>query len=220
MKSTSNVPLSKFPRHEPEADLDRAEQALFEEMEHAAKLLQSEDDFGRSGVRHAIHACHSFLHVRGLSGQALKPLIDLMAAFDSVDEGILPELFDPKIKRGDLPERKWSRSHAAGEIKMHAAACMEALMKAGMEKEKAAVRVARHAGSWPQMSRGLIKPSTVANWRDELLQHSSTNRARRQFEARAAMLSQGARSTEYLAKALRIGPVLTGGVRKAREKET
>jgi hypothetical protein len=69
-------------------------------MEHAAELLQSEEDFGRSGIRHAIHACHSFLHVRGLSGQALKPLMDLVLAFESRDQGILPGLFDPKFKRG------------------------------------------------------------------------------------------------------------------------
>src|SRR5262245_47068338 len=91
MRSKRALPASKFPRHKPEANLEQAEQVLFEEMEHAAELLQSEDDFGRSGVCHAIHACHSFLHVRGLSGQALKPLIDLMAAFEGVDKGVLPE---------------------------------------------------------------------------------------------------------------------------------
>jgi hypothetical protein len=64
----SKLPSSKFPCHAPKTDLEFAEQALFEEMEHAAELLQSEEDFGRSGVCHAIHSCHSFLHVRGLSG--------------------------------------------------------------------------------------------------------------------------------------------------------
>src|SRR5665648_269631 len=102
MKSTSKLPPSKFPRLEPTANLDEAERALLEEMEAAAELLQSKDDFGRAGACHAIHACHSFLHVRGLSGQALKPLIDLVAAFNDVDEGTLPELFDPSLKRGEL----------------------------------------------------------------------------------------------------------------------
>jgi hypothetical protein len=142
MKSISKLPPSKFPRHEPRVNLDKAEQALFEEMEHAAELLQSEDDFGRAGARHAIHACHSFLHVRGLSGQALKPLIDLEAAFHNIEGGILPELFDPSFKRGELYERKWSRSYAATEIKRHAAACMDALMKTGKEKSEAAAYVA------------------------------------------------------------------------------
>lgn len=85
MKSNRKSLPSKFPRHDPEANLELAEQALFEEMERAAELLQSEEDFGRSGVRHALHACYSFLHVRGLSGQALKPLVDLIAALESVD---------------------------------------------------------------------------------------------------------------------------------------
>ena len=67
----------RFPRHAAKTDVEPAEQALFEEMEHAAELLQVEEDFGRSGICHAVRACHSFLHVRGLSGQALKPLIDL-----------------------------------------------------------------------------------------------------------------------------------------------
>jgi len=220
MKSTSNLPPSKFPRHEPEANLERAEQALFEEMEHAAELLQSEGDFGRSGVCHAIHACHSFLHVRGLSGQALKPLIDLMAAFESIDKGVLPELFDPKIKRGELSERKWSRSYAAAESKIHAAACMDALMKTGVAKNEAAGCVARHSDNWPRVSKGLIKTNTVVNWRDELLQQGSDNRERKRFERRSAMFSQGARAKEYLADALRIGPMLTGGVRKGRRPKT
>src|SRR6476660_9361907 len=119
MKSTCKSPPSKFPRHEPESDLARAEQVVFEEMGHAAELLQSEEDFGRSGTHHALHACYSFLHARGLSGQGLKPLIDLMQALESVASGVLPELFDAKLKPGQMPERKWSRSAAAREIKIH-----------------------------------------------------------------------------------------------------
>jgi hypothetical protein len=143
MKSTRKLPSSKFPRHEPAADLARAEEVVFEEMEHAAELLQSQEDFGRSGVRHALYACYSFLHLRGLSGQGLKPLIDLIAALDSVDRGALPEVFDPKLRPGQIPERKWSRSAASRETKLHAAACMDALMKGGTSKDEAAARVAR-----------------------------------------------------------------------------
>jgi len=189
-------------------------------MEHAAELLQSEEDFGRFGTNHALHACYSFLHARGLSGQGLKPLIDLMAALESVASGVLPELFDPKLKPGRMPERKWSRSAAAREIKIHAAACMNALMQNGVGKDEAAACVARHADNWPQFSQGLIKPSTVANCRDELLQQSSDNRERRRFERRSAMFSQGPRASEHLAEALRIGPVFTGGVRKRRRAKT
>jgi hypothetical protein len=211
---------SKFHRHEPEADLQRAEQALFEEMEHAAELLQSEEDFGRSGVRHAVHACYSFLHARGLSGQGLKPLIDLVAALESVDAGTLPEVFDPKLRPGDIPERKWSRSAASRETKVYAAACMDALMRNGASKREAAARVARCTAEWPRQSQGEIKQSTVMNWRDELLQGPSNDPDRRRFEAVSRDLSVGPRAKTYLEEILRSGPMMTAGVRPKRKPET
>jgi hypothetical protein len=220
MKTIRKGPAPKFKRHDPQLERIRSEAVLFEEMEHAAQLLQSEEDFGRSAIHHALHACYSFLHARGLSGQGLKPLMDLMAALESVASGVLPELFDPKLKRGQMPDRKWSRSAASSEMKRHAAACMDALMRGGLEKKEAAARVARHTDRWPRMSAGLVKPSTVANWRDELLQQTSDNLERERFERRSAMFSQGPRASEYLAEALRIGPVLTGGVRTGRRAKT
>jgi hypothetical protein len=220
MKSTRKSPPSKFPRHEPEANLEQAERLLFEEMEHAAELLQSQEDFGRSGVRHAVHTCHSFLHVRGLSGQALKPLIDLVAALENVDEGVLPELFDPKLRPGHSPARKWSRSGASRETKLYAAACMDALMKRGTSKDEAAARVARFASGWPRVSRGEIKASTVANWRDELLQSPSNDPGRYLFGSHSRMMSQGPRASAYLEEVLRAGPMMTGGVRRQRKSKT
>jgi hypothetical protein len=214
------IRTSKFPRHTPTIGLELAEQALFEEMEHAAELLQIEEDFGRSGVFHAIHACHSFLHARGLSGQALKPLIDMVMAFESIDAGILPELVDPKIKRGQASDRKWSRSSAACETKSLAAACMNALMRRNMGKDEAAARVARSATRWPRVSKGTIKTNTVTNWRDELLQMPSKSAERRYFDGLSRMFSEGPKSKSYLEEALRIGPVMTGGVRKKRKSET
>jgi hypothetical protein len=217
MKSPRKSLPSKFPRHDPDANLERAEQALFEEMERAAELLQSQEDFGRSGVRHALHACYSFLHVRGLSGQALKPLIDLVAALESVDRGVLPEVFDPELRPGDAPRRKWSRSAAARETKLYAAACMDALMKRGSSKDEAAARVARFAAGWRRVSQGEIKASTVTNWRDELLQSASNAAERRLFEGYSRMLSQ---RPAFLEEVLRGGPVMTGGVRRKRQSET
>lgn len=211
---------SKFPRHEPKADLELAERVLFEEMEHAAELLHNQEDYGRSGVVHALHTCHSFLHVRGLSGQGLKPLIDVMKALESVDKGILPELFDPKIKRGRLSERKWSRSPAARETKSLAAACMHALIEQEIPKNEAAARVARYAVRWPRVSIGAITANTVTNWRDEFLQAPSKSAERRCFEGLSRIFSEGPKSKSYLEDALRIGPVLTGGVRKKLESET
>jgi hypothetical protein len=220
MKSTRKSLSSKFPRHEPGADLEQAEHALFEEMEHAAELQQSEEDFGRSGALHALHACYSFLHVRGLSGQGLKPLLDLIAALESVKDGTLPEVFDPKLRPGEIPQRKWSRSAASSETKVHVAACMDALMKRGTSKDEAAARVARGAAGWPRMSQGDIKDSTVANWRDELLQAASNAVDRRRFEGISRMLSQGPKANAYLKEVLRSGPVMTAGVRIKRPGET
>jgi hypothetical protein len=122
MQPARKSPPPKFPRHEPEENLERAEQVLFEDMERATELLQSQEDFGRSGVRYALHACCACLHVRGLSGQALKPLSDLIAALENVNEGVLPELFDPKLRPGQSPARKWSRSAGSREVKVYAAA--------------------------------------------------------------------------------------------------
>jgi hypothetical protein len=220
MKSSCKLRPSKFPRLQPEADLERAEQALFEHMEHAAELLQSEEDFGRSGVRHALHACYSFLHDRGLSGQGLKPLLDLIAALESVNEGTLPEIFDPKLGPGEIPERKWSRSAASRETKVYAAACMDALMKNGASKTEAAARVARCAAGWPIMCRGEIKESTVVNWRDGLIQGPSNAADRRRFEGLCQMLTQGPKANSYLQQVLRAGPVMTAGVRRKRKPET
>jgi hypothetical protein len=211
---------SKFPRHEPKADVVRAERALFEEMEHAAELTQSREDFGRAGVIHALHSCYSFLYVRGLSGQALKPLVDVMSALESVGKGVLPELFDPKIRPGQVPDREWSRSPAARETKALAAACMDALMNGNLSKGTAASRVADYAVQWPRVSKGTITAHTVANWRDELLQAPSKNAARRYFEGLSRMFSEGPRSKSYLKDALRTGPVLTGGIRKTLKAET
>jgi hypothetical protein len=189
-------------------------------MEHAAELLQSQEDFGRAGVLHALRACHSFLHVRGLSGQALKPLIDVISALEGLDREVLPELFDPKIKPGQVPDRKWSRSPAAREIKLVAAACMDAIMKGNVSKNEAAARVADCAIRWPRVSKGTITAHTVTNWRDELLQEPSKSAARRYFEGLSRMFSEGPKSKSYLKDALRSGPVLTDGVRKKLKTET
>jgi hypothetical protein len=194
----------KSRRHKAEAGLEFAESALFEEMEHAAKLLKSEEDFGRSGVSHAVYACYSFLHVRGLTGYALKPLADLVRAFQSVDEGVLPELFDPNIKSGELPYRKWSRSWAATETKIYAAACMDALMETGSSKDEAAKRVARATDSWPRISTGLLQQNRQGQ--EWLL-----------FSGLSKYFSVDPNARKRLKKVLEEGPTLMSGVRKERK---
>ena len=75
-------------------------------MERATELMQSEEDYGRAAAIHAVYVCYSFLHVRGLSGQGLKPLAHLLASLQAVKEGNLPEIFDPRAKPGQLLRRK------------------------------------------------------------------------------------------------------------------
>jgi hypothetical protein len=186
-------------------------------MEAAALMLQSADDFGRRAVRHAIYACYSYLHVRGLSGQALRPLQNTMAAFDDVAAGTLPELFDPKLKAGSIPHRKWTRSAMGEEAKLFAAACMDALMKGGDAKNASAEKVARAAQKWPRVSAGAIKPSTVVNWRDEFLQLPTKDPKRDQLDRLSSSLSEGPRARRYLGEVPRGGPPLTGGIRKSSE---
>jgi hypothetical protein len=161
--ATRKATSAKFPRHKPKADLEVAERVLFEEMEDAGKLLNDQEDYGRSGVLHALHSCHSFLNVRGLSGQVVKPLIDAIRALESVGKGRLPELFDPQARPGELSDRKWSRSPAARETKMLAAACMDALMKANLVKTTSAKRVADHAGRWPRVVGWFHRPKRAGS---------------------------------------------------------
>ena len=88
-------------------------------------------------------------------------------------------------------------------------------MNNGQEKQNAAARVARSATTWPRISRGMIKASTVRNWRDDVKQQSSDNPARQMFESLSKMFSEGPKAKAHLKEALRIGPVMTGGKRKS-----
>ncbi len=187
-------------------------------MEEAAKILFSEDDFGRAAVLHALQAVWSFLHVRGLSGQAMAPIRALMLALEGVGRGNLPELFDPHALGPDgRPRRKWSHSAAAEETKVAAAALMEVLMKRGMTKPEAARAVARSASDWRRVSTGVIKATTVANWRDEILQSAPDDASRKQFQSLFASLTEGPRAAGYAADLLASGPLWIGGFRAEPE---
>jgi hypothetical protein len=48
----------------------------------------------------------------------------------------------------------------------------------------------------------------------------SKSAERRYFDALSRMFSEGPKSKSYLEEALRIGPVMTGGVRKKLKSET
>jgi hypothetical protein len=163
-----------------------------------------------------VQLINNFLDKRGLSGQAMQPLLRVQVALQDVANGILPELFDPASTTNAGPEgrTKWSRSSDAQLLKVHAAACMSALMNQSMKKLQAAERVARVAQSWPTLSAGLIKANTVANWRDELMQSAKTDKDRQRYQHLVDNFSSGPRAKEFLAEILKQGPGFTGGLRR------
>lgn len=91
-------------------------------------------------------------------------------------------------------------------------------MKTGLLKDQAAKRVARATGPWPKFSSGIIKASTVVNWRDELTQRSTADPGRRYYEYLVRMFSDGRTGANCLEEVLRNGPPLIGGMRRSEMK--
>ena len=195
-----------------------AERALFKRLEDVELEYHQAEDFGRKAAKDSLIACMEFLRARGLSGQAMKALLDLVAALEDVERGNLPELFSPKAGTiaGASGKRKWSNSSAGQQIKVYAAACMSALMKRGMPKKQAMAKVARSARHWPRHSSGIINANTVANWRDELMQAPSKDSGRLQYEAHMEHFIGKPRGRRWLDDILEHGPLLTGGKRKPK----
>ncbi len=208
-------------RHRPEAELEYAETILFEEMEQALTLLRSGQEFGTAAARHAVFACYSFLQVRGLPGRELQPLENLVWGLDDVIKGVLPELFEPNALKERLSTRKWSRSTAARHTQIYAAACMDALMKSKTNgrKLRAACIVAENAQRWPRVSHGIIKSSTVTNWRDRLMQARSDDSDKVLFLNLSKVCTDGPRASQFLEELLEDGP-FAGGIRNRRAAET
>jgi hypothetical protein len=206
----------RFPRFPIQMPRGAAERALFESLEATASDYSSAEDFGRQAARESLQACLKYLHDRGLSGQGLKALADLVRGLDDVDRGILPEIFDPLggKRAGSEGSKKWSRSTAAQENKRYVAACLGALMHKGTPQKEAARRVARSAQNWPRFGAGIIKLSTVINWRDYILQEQSSNPTRVDYEQLVGMLVD---SAEFLEKVLREGPPFSGGTRRTKK---
>ena len=206
----------KLPRRPTAVPLNEYEQWLFEYMEIVFEENIESSDFGRKAADDAVQLIIIFLDKRGLSGQAMQPLLKVQAALQDVANGILPELFDPASTTNSGPEgrSKWSRSSGAKEFRHYAAACMGALMRQSMKKTQAAERVARAMQSWPTFSAGLIKANTVANWRDELMQSAKTDTDRQRYQHLVDNFAVGPRAREFLAEILQNGPPLTGGLRR------
>jgi hypothetical protein len=214
MKGLTNLP-QKLPRHSPAVGRIAAEKRLFNELDKIAPNLASTENFGRAVMIESMKSICIFLHDRGLSGQALKPFIDILKALGDVEKGVLPPVFDPKAAM-KFEAQKWSRSSAAAETKVFAAALMDALIRKKMKKSEAAKLVARFAKNWPRISIGVITHTTVANWRDELGQRMSTDADRMSFERYSRNFVTGPRAPAYLKEALRSGPPLTGGRRNPK----
>ena len=209
----------KLPRRPVEVPLNQDEQQLFDDMEIVVEENLEVNDFGRHAAKDAVQLVMTFLDGRGLSGQAMKPLIDVFKALEDVGNGLLLELFDPKASSNSGPDGviKWSRSSGAQQVKLYAAACMSALMEEG-GKDEAAARVARASQSWSRLSSGLIKASTVANWRDEFLQTMSNDPSRLEYEHLVRAFTEGQKANGFLKKILNNGPPLTGGVRRRKDQ--
>jgi hypothetical protein len=206
----------EFPRHQILVGRGAAERVLFGNLEQTARQATQAEDFGRRAVIEALDACVSFLYARGLSGQAMKPLLDMRKALADVTLGILPELFDPKaVERARAGTRKRSRSSASDEIRVYAAACLGALMEKGIAKSEAKAKVARCAQDWPRFSSGTLNGNTVANWRDRIIQAPVSDLKRRTYDSIVRGFTVGPSANRYLDEVLRDGPPLTGAIRKA-----
>ncbi len=210
----------KLPRRPTEVPLNEDEERLFQDLEIVFEENLEVTDFGRHAASEAVQLVLTYLNKRGLPGNAMKPLIDVFKALQDVESGILPELFDPRAADNSGPDglSKWSRSGGGKQIKLYAAGFMGALMKTGVRKEEAAMRVARAAQSWPRFSSGVINANTVTNWRDELMQAETTDPGRLMYERLVSDFSVGAKAKQYLDEVLRKGPPLTGGKRRSETK--
>ncbi len=211
--------VQRLPRWSVEVPLNQDEERLFRDLELVFEENLEVADFGRRAAKDAVQLAFTYLDKRGLSGHAMKPLFDVFRALQDVENGVLPELFDPKAASNSGPDglSKWSRSSGAEQVKPYAAACMGALMKTGLRKEEAAIRVERAAQYWPRFSSGIIKASTVANWRDELMQGSTTDPDRLIYESLVRYFSDGPNAAELL-EVLHKGPPLTGGMRRSETR--
>lgn len=208
----------RFPRHPQEIPLNAAELELFRNLEFIAQKNRQADDLGRKAATESLQFVLTYLDKRGLSGQAMVGLIRIRDAFTDLEAKTQPELFDvlePR-KNGSKGSRKWTRSLAGQDVKYYSTACLGALMASGMLENEAAAKVARHAQSWPRFSEGIIQASTVANWRDEILQLPDGAFKKRQYLELLSHFVRDGKPTPYLQEVLDDGPPLTFGRRKTK----
>ena len=74
-------------------------------------------------------------------------------------------------------------AHAAEECKIDSRrGAYDHFDAAERQRAAAAGKVARASSAWPKYSRGAIKSTIVANWRDEILQSASDDPKRSRYE--------------------------------------
>jgi hypothetical protein len=203
----------------PERGRREAEEQLFAELEANAKEYAKDTDFGRRAAREAILSVLNFLLNRGLSGQAAKIFGDLVEAFRNVEQGNLPEIFDPNssTRAGAEGQQVWTRSTKGKETDLYLAAVAEALHRTTRRRLSTIFdEVARHAQAWPRISSGTITAGRVKEARHKHLPPRKKRGGITQFELVVRSLSEGPHASQHLNELLAKGPPLTGGTKKQK----
>src|SRR5262249_45594299 len=150
-----------------------------------AQSYHTDTDFGRRAAREAVLCVATFLDGRGLSGQVTKILCDLAEALTDVENGILPEIFNPNssTRAGADGQQVWTRSAKGKETDLYLAAVAEALYRTAKRKLSLIYdEVARRAQAWPRISSGKITAGRVKEARHKHLPPRKKRGAITQFE--------------------------------------
>jgi hypothetical protein len=208
----------KFPQEIPDRSPQEAEERLFAELEANAEEYAKDTDFGRRAAREAILSVLSFLLDRGLSGQAAKIFGDLVYAFKNVEQGILPEIFDPNssTRAGADGQQVWTRSAKGEETDLYLAATAMALhRRRKMKLAEIFEKVARHAQNWPRISSGIITAGRVKEVYNKYRMAANGGKAK-VFENTVKTFCEGPKAAKFLEEVLANGPPLTGGTKKEK----
>jgi hypothetical protein len=209
----------KFPREPPELGGPEAEEQLFAELHANAEQYATDTDFGRRAAREAILSVLSFLLDRGLSGQAAKIFGDLAQALMDVEQGTLPEMFNPNsaTHAGADGRQVWTRSTKGQETDLYLAATAMALRRRRKKKlSEIFEKVARHAQNWPRISSGIITSGRVKDAYNIYRSAPKQGETTTEFERIVESLSEGPNAAQYLEDVLANGPPLTGGTKKQK----
>lgn len=148
----------RFPRSKPQLNFEDAENILFSRLEHAALVFNQGPPRSREAIYGALDVIISFLVCRGLSGQALTPLLSLNKDLLSMDNGTASLYFGKNAPRSrEELEATRSRHLAKDTLREYAVACSEALYanhrKEGKKRSDADEVVARAAENWPRFDQ-------------------------------------------------------------------